>query len=163
MPMPPRRTLASLAVCLLITFAAGGIGALASVDAQAFYTALTLPAWAPPPGVFGPVWSVLYVLIGVSLWLVWSEARLTRGWAPYLLFASQLALNALWTWLFFAWRRGQLAFVEIVLLVVLIAATAWKFKTIRPLAAGLLLPYLLWVLFASALTLAVWRLNPGIL
>ena len=157
----PRLSWLSLAACLLITFAAGAVGAIASVSAPEFYTGLSRPSWAPPPSVFGPVWSVLYLLMGVALWLVWREARLTRGLVPYLLFAAQLALNALWTWLFFAWQRGAWAFFEIVVLALLIAATALKFKAIRPLAAALLLPYLAWVCFATALTYSVWRLNPG--
>lgn len=158
-----RNNLPSLVVWLLISFAAAGIGAIASADSKDFYLSLSRPDWAPPPGVFGPVWSVLYVLIGVSAWLVWRQRGLAAGKAPYLFFFAQLAANALWTWLFFTWHRGQWAFFEILLLVVLIVATMIHFGRIKPLAAWLLAPYLAWVSFASALTFSVWRLNPAVL
>jgi tryptophan-rich sensory protein len=157
------RSLPSLAFWLLLSFAAGGIGAVASANAADFYLQLSRPPWAPPASVFGPVWTVLYGLMGISAWLVWQQRRLAGGPAPYLLFFAQLCANALWTWLFFAWRQGQWAFVEILVLVALIVANIISFARIRPLAAWLLVPYLAWVCFASALTFALWRLNPGTL
>jgi benzodiazapine receptor len=148
---------------LLVSFAAAAIGGIASADAGAFYRQLARPAWAPPAWLFGPVWTVLYLLIGIAAWLVW-EARGVRGArAALALFLVQLAVNALWTWLFFAWRRGALAFVDVVVLWVLIVITAVLFWRIRPLAGVLLLPYLAWVTFASALTYAVWQRNPQLL
>ena len=146
---------------LLAAFAAGAVGAVASVDAASFYAQLSKPAWAPPAGVFGPVWSALYVLMGVAAWLVWRTPGRQR--AALGLFAVQLAANALWSWLFFAWHRGALAAAEVLVLLALIVATVAAFWRIRPLAALLLVPYLLWVGFASALTWAVWRANPGLL
>lgn len=146
---------------LLVAFAAAGVGAIASVNAAAFYTQLNKPSWAPPPAVFGPVWTVLYSLMGVSAWLVWRAPRRNR--AALALFAAQLAANALWSWLFFAWHRGALAVVDVLLLLVLIAATIRAFGQSSRLAASLLVPYLLWVGFASALTWAVWQGNPGVL
>ena len=151
---------------LLVSFTAAAIGAVASVNAGPFYGQLARPGWAPPAALFGPVWTVLYLMMGVAAWLVWRERRL-RG-APgargaLWLFVIQLAANALWTWLFFAWRRGALASAEIVLLWILIAATIVAFWRILPLAGALLVPYLLWVSYATALTLAVWRMNPRIL
>jgi translocator protein len=110
--------------------------------------------------VFGPVWSVLYLLMGVSAWLVW-RSRPSR--AAFILFFAQLAANALWSWLFFAWHRGALASVEVLVLLVLIAATIRAFWPISRIAAGLLLPYVLWVAFASALTWSVWQANPHLL
>lgn len=163
MQAPIRASLPSLAICLLLTFAAGGIGAIASVNAAAFYQGLARPPWAPPAWLFGPVWTVLYVLIGVSAWLVWRKARLTRGVTPYILFGAQLAANALWTWLFFAWMQGALAFFDVILLLVLIAANMAAFVKIKPIAGWLLAPYLAWVAFATALTWSVWHLNPGTL
>jgi translocator protein len=145
---------------------AGAIGALASRDAAVFYGALTKPAWAPPSWLFGPVWSALYLMMGVAAWLVWRAAPDTpadhasrrRG---LVLFVGQLGLNALWTWLFFAWRQGAMAFAEIVLLWLAVAVTAWHFHRVRPLAAYLLVPYLGWVTFATALTWTLWQRNPG--
>jgi benzodiazapine receptor len=146
---------------LLAVFAAGAVGAVASVDAPAFYAQLSKPSWAPPAWVFGPVWSTLYGLMGISAWLVWrspGSKALALG-----LFGAQLAVNALWSWLFFAWHRGALAAVEVLVLLALIVATVVAFWRTSRLAALLLLPYLLWVSFASALTWAVWRSNPGLL
>jgi tryptophan-rich sensory protein len=146
---------------LLAAFAAGAVGAVASVDAASFYAQLTRPSWAPPAGVFGPVWSALYALMGVAAWLVWRSPGSRR--AALGLFAAQLAANALWSWLFFAWHRGALAAVEVLVLLALIVATGVAFWPASRLAALLLVPYVLWVSFASVLTWAVWRSNPGLL
>lgn len=148
---------------LLLSFAAAAIGALASVQAADFYRQLAQPSWAPPASVFGPVWSVLYVLMGVAAWLAWREGGWHRQRGGLVLFVLQLAVNALWSWLFFGWHRGALAFADIVLLWLLIVATAIGFWRVRPLAGALLLPYLGWVSFATALNFAVWQLNPQIL
>lgn len=146
---------------LLAAFAAAAVGAVASVDAPSFYAQLTKPSWAPPAWLFGPVWSALYALMGVAAWLVWRSPG-PRGVALGL-FGAQLAANALWSWLFFAWHRGALAAVEVVVLLALIVATIVAFWRSSRLAALLLLPYLLWVSFASVLTWSVWRANPGLL
>jgi tryptophan-rich sensory protein len=158
-----RAGLLSLAFWLLVSFAAAGIGGLASAQSAEFYLQLERPAWAPPAGVFGPVWSILYALMGISAWLVWRERRLAGGWAPYAWFFAQLAANALWTWIFFVWRQGAWAFIEILVLIVLIVGTIVSFRAIKATAAWLLLPYLAWVCFAAALTFALWRSNPGVL
>ena len=149
---------------LALCFAASAIGAMASVNAGAFYAELVRPAWAPAGWLFGPVWTVLYLCMGVAAWLVW-RARAAGGPKSVALglFVVQLAANALWSWLFFAWRLGGPAFAEVLLLWCLIVATAIAFRRIKPLAAVLLLPYLAWVTFAAALTFAVWRLNPALL
>jgi tryptophan-rich sensory protein len=146
---------------LLVAFAAGAVGAVAAVDAASFYAQLSKPSWAPPASVFGPVWSALYALIGVAAWLVWRSPG-SKGVALGL-FGAQLAANALWSWLFFAWHRGALAAVEVLVLVALIVATVAAFWRTSRSAALLLVPYLFWVSFASVLTWAVWRSNPGFL
>ena len=146
---------------LLAAFAAGAVGAVASVDAASFYAHLSKPSWAPPASVFGPVWSALYALMGVSAWLVWRSPG-SKG-AALGLFVAQLAANALWSWMFFAWHRGALAAVEVLVLLALIVATAAAFWRTRRMAALLLVPYLLWVSFASVLTWTLWRSNPGLL
>jgi len=142
---------------------AGAIGAIASVDAKEFYATLTHPAWAPPSGVFGPVWTLLYIAMACSAWLVWRERGFARARGALGLFVAQLALNALWSWLFFAWHRGALAFVDIVALLALIVATIVSFARIRRLAAWLLAPYLAWVSFATLLSYSVWQRNPLVL
>ena len=99
--------------------------------------------------------------MGIAAWLVWRTDENTRQ--ALALFVAQLVVNALWSWLFFAWRLGALAFVDVLLLLVLIAATIHYFGRHSRLAAALLSPYILWVGFASALTWAVWRANPNAL
>lgn len=145
---------------LAASFAAAAIGALASVQAAAFYRQLAQPSWAPPPVVFGPVWSVLYALMGIAAWLVWCSGGFRRHHRVLALFLCQLTVNALWSWMFFGWHRGTLAFANIVLLWVLIALTLIGFWRVRRLAGALLIPYLCWVSFAIALNYAVWQLNP---
>jgi len=164
---PPSRPLSSQLVGLLgwlgLAFAAAAIGGFASASAGDFYRQLVRPEWAPPGWLFGPVWSVLYLLMGVAAWLVWRARGFRGARAALSLFLVQLAANALWTWLFFAWRQGALAFAEILVLWALILATTIAFWRVRPLAGALLLPYLAWVSFACALTWATWKLNPLIL
>ena len=158
-----RTQLLGLAGWFVLTFACAAIGAVASAQAGAFYLQLHRPAWAPPAWLFAPVWSALYLLMAVAAWLVWRAHGFRRAGAALSLFVSQLAANAIWTWLFFVWNRGALAFAEILLLWALIAGTVVAFWRLQPLAGMLLVPYLAWVTFACALTFATWKLNPGIL
>ncbi|MCM5569870.1 tryptophan-rich sensory protein [Burkholderiaceae bacterium FT117] len=157
-----RRRIAGLVGWLLVTFAAAAIGGIASASAGDFYARLVRPDWAPPGWLFGPVWTALYLTMGIAAWLVWRERGFRGAPAALALYMIQLAANALWTWLFFAWRLGGAAFAEVLLLWALILATAVAFWRVRPLAGALLLPYLGWVSFACALTWATWRLNPGL-
>lgn len=152
-----------LAGWLAATFATGAVGGVASVNAPSFYGQLVQPAWAPPAWLFGPVWSVLFVLMAVSAWLVWRKHGFRGAGVALGLFVAQLLANALWSWLFFAWQQGAIAFIEIIVLWVLIAATLRAFWRLHRVAALLLVPYLAWVSFAAALNLALWRLNPAVL
>ncbi|MBP7148380.1 MAG: tryptophan-rich sensory protein [Acidobacteria bacterium] len=161
--MTARSELIGLGGWLALTFVAATLGGLASAQAGSFYQQLARPAWAPPGWIFGPVWTVLYILMAIAAWLAWRERGLGGATLALGLFIAQLALNALWTWLFFAWRQGGLAFAEILLLWLLIVATVIAFWRVRPLAGALLLPYLAWVTFATALSYTTWRLNPQIL
>jgi tryptophan-rich sensory protein len=133
-----------------------GVGGLAAAGSQATYRALELPAYAPPSWLFGPVWSVLYVMIGVAGWLLWRAG----GWDRVMwLWGVQLVLNLAWTPLFFAADLLGWALVEVVALLIAVAITvalAWR-PSRR--AAWLLVPYLAWVGFATALTAAFWHLN----
>lgn len=157
--MTVRRSILGLVVCFAVAFAAAAIGSVASIHAAGFYQELSRPSWAPPAGVFGPVWTVLYGCMAVASWLVWRETRPGR-WTALAVYGVQLAVNALWSWLFFAWHQGRWAFVEVVVLWALILITLVVFWRIRKLAALLLVPYLAWVSFAACLTFAVWRMNP---
>ncbi len=162
-PLTKQKQIVGLIAWLIVSFIAAAIGAAASIQAGAFYTQLLRPDWAPPPTIFGPVWTVLYVLMGIAAWLVWRVGGFRAAKSALTLFLVQLAVNALWSWLFFGWHRGALAFADVLLLWALILATLISFWRIRPLAGALLVPYLLWVSFASALNYAVWQLNPQVL
>src|SRR5690606_743928 len=105
----PLSQVLGLAAWLAASFAAAGLGAVASAGSGAFYERLSRPDWAPPAWLFGPVWSVLYLLMGVAAWLVWRRHGFAGARAALALFGLQLAANALWTWLFFHWRLGALA------------------------------------------------------
>ena len=147
----------------LLCFGAGAIGSMATRRAPEVYANLVRPSWAPPSGVFAPVWTTLYVLMAIAAWLVWNERGIQSTTGPLILFLVQLALNALWSWLFFAWRRGRMAEIEVLVLLVLIALTVIAFWRVRPLAGILMLPYLAWVSYATALTFAIVRRNPDLL
>lgn len=146
-----------------LTILAAAAGSIASITAPEFYIALKRPSWAPPSWLFGPAWTILYTLIALAACL----ALKTKGWpaskSALMIYFGQLILNGLWTWLFFQWRLGGLATLEIAILWVAIGFTVSAFWKIRPLAGALLLPYWAWVSFASALSFSIWRLNPGVL
>jgi tryptophan-rich sensory protein len=163
-PRTRTQQLMGLAGWLALCFVTAGVGAVASANAKSFYSELVQPAWAPPGWLFGPVWTVLFVLMAIAAWLVWRvpAAPATRRWALGL-FVVQLVANALWSWLFFAWQQGAWAFTEVIVLWVLIALTCAAFWRIRPLAGALLLPYLAWVGFAACLNWVLWQANPVIL
>lgn len=139
--------------------AAGGIATASSV--REWYPTLAKPAWTPPAWLFGPVWTVLYACIGVAGFLAWRRAGFAGARAAMLLFATQLVLNAAWSWLFFGLRRPGWAFAEIVVLWLAIVATTAALFRISRAAGALFMPYLLWVTFASALNFEIWRLNGG--
>jgi translocator protein len=122
-----------------------------------WYASLEKPSWNPPSWVFGPVWTILYVMIAIAGWLAWRNRD--RSKLPITLWGGQLLLNALWSWLFFGREQPGLAFVDIVILWLLIATfivSAWR---ISRAASLLFVPYALWVGFAAALNFAIWRLN----
>lgn len=162
-PSKKQNSLLGLIGWLVLCFAASAIGAVASLQTKAFYASLIQPEWAPPASVFGPVWMVLYALMGIAAWLVWRSGGFIRNGNALSLFIVQLGVNALWSWLFFAWHKGVWAFADIVLLWLLIVAVILDFWRVRPLAGLLLLPYLAWVSFAAVLSFEMWQLNPGVL
>lgn len=161
--MTGRKRILGLAGWLLVVFAAAGLGAIASSGAAEFYGRLDRPDWAPPSELFSPVWTVLYLLNGVAAWLVWRREGFAGARGALTLFLVQLAANAAWSWLFFGLRSGAIAFIEVVVLWALIVATIVVFRRVSRIAALLLLPYLAWVTYAAALTLALWRANPAVL
>ena len=126
--------------------------------APEYYDRLEKPGWAPPGWLFGPVWTVLYALMGIAAWLVAGNAA-SASRTPLVLWGAQLALNATWTPIFFGLRAPGLALGNIVLLWLALVGTVTAFFSRRPVAGVLLIPYLIWVSFATALNFAIWRRN----
>jgi benzodiazapine receptor len=159
----PLRGFAELFSWILICFAASGAGVLAvNQTLQSWYVMLRKPEWNPPNWVFGPVWTALYSMMAISAWLTWRRrseypvaVRFALGW-----FGVQLVLNALWSWVFFAWRQPGWAFLEILILWFAIVKTIFWQRRVSPTAALLMVPYLAWVTFAATLNATIWRLNP---
>ena len=153
----------ALALSLLVAFIAAATGGAGSAGAGEFYEQMQLPVWAPPGWLFAPVWTILYFLMALAAWLAWRADEWSRTGPALSLYLTQLLVNSLWSWLFFAWRLGGVAFTEILLLIVLLSGTVVLFYRLRPLAGLLMLPYLAWVCFAAVLNYSVWQLNPGML
>ena len=159
---PQKSNALGLLVALLLPFLVAGVGGIVtSSSVSTWYPTLNKPAWNPPPWLFGPVWTALYLLMGIASWLVWqkrseNEAQVRRalGW-----YGLQLGLSLLWSVIFFGLRQVGLALIEIVALWSALATTGVKFWHIRRDAAGLLAPYFLWATFAAALNAAIWWLN----
>lgn len=153
-------SIVALALSLLACFSAGMIGAAFTVPAiPGWYASLHKPAWTPPSWLFGPVWSVLYVMMGTSVWLVWERVGPAGAPLAFVAFGAQLVLNAGWSVIFFGMRRPMAAFVDILCLWAAIACTIWLFAQVDMVAAALLMPYLAWVTFAAALNYVIARQN----
>jgi len=161
-PFSKAKQITGLVCWLVLSYATSAIGALGSMQAQSFYGQLNQPAWAPPAWLFGPAWTLLYTLMAIAAWLVWRQGGFRAQRRAMSLFLAQLILNALWSWIFFSWQLGGAAFAEIILLWLLIVATTVSFWRVKPVAGLLMIPYLLWVSFASALNFALWQMNPQI-
>lgn len=146
-----------------LTFLTAALGGLASASAAEFYGALQLPAWAPPASVFGPVWSALYLLMALAAWLVWRHRHTVRGASGLGLYAVALVPNAMWSWLFFDWRLGLWALLDIGLLWLLVGLTVRAFWRVRPVFGLLMVPLWAWVSFAGVLNAVLWQTNPALL
>jgi tryptophan-rich sensory protein len=142
--------------CLLVGFLSSFF---AGNTIAATYATLSKPFFAPPANVFGPAWTILYVLMGISVYLIWQEKENHDISSAIKFFVIQLILNFFWTIIFFRWNNLGFAFYEILVLLVSIGLTIFYFKKISKTAAYLLLPYVLWVLYATILTFSIWNLN----
>ena len=159
-PNTPARRPLGLIVSIFICFAAAGLGGLVTYPKiPNWYAQLAKPVWTPPDWLFGPVWSMLYLMMAIAAWLVWRPMGFAGAKLPLALFAIQLALNSLWSVLFFGFQRPGVAANEIVLLWAAILATLIAFWGCSRWAGLLLVPYLTWVSFAVALNWAIWRMN----
>jgi translocator protein len=154
-----RRDVLALLGWLGLTFCAALTGSF--VSSGGWYATLAKPSWNPPGWLFGPVWTLLYTMMGVAAWLVWRRGGWTRQRRSLGLYLLQWTLNALWTPLFFGLQRPGLALVEITVLVLSVVATLTSFWKTRRSAGLLMLPYALWVAFAAVLNFTIWRLNAG--
>lgn len=141
---------------ILITFAAPAVSAFIEMPG-AWYAALQKPSWNPPSWLFGPVWTLLYLLMSVAAWLVWKRVGFTR---PLTLYFVQLALNAAWTPIFFGAHALVPALIVIAALWIAILATLLSFRKVNAAAGWLFVPYLAWVTFAMTLNFTLWKLNP---
>ena len=156
---PTQQTI-GLVASSLIWFAAAGLGSLVTTpQIPNWYADLAKPAWTPPDWIFGPVWTLLYVMMAVAAWLVWRLDGFAGAKVPLALFAIQLVLNSIWSVLFFGLQNPGAAAVEIVLLWAAILATLVTFWKRSKWAGGLLVPYLAWVSFAAVLNVAIWRMD----
>lgn len=147
----PWRSASALAAFILVTFTAPALGA--------WYAALNKPSWNPPAWIFGPTWTLLYILMAVAAWLVWRRGGFTEQGRPLMLYFVQLALNAAWTPIFFGAHAVGWALLEIIALWIAIALSLISFLRVSPAAGWLLVPYLAWVTFATLLTFTLWRMN----
>jgi benzodiazapine receptor len=164
--VPVRSRLVDIIALVLFVALCLGIGALgASVTATSvdtWYAGLVKPSFNPPDEVFGPVWTVLYILMGIAAWRVWRSADRDTTRGPLTLFALQLAINLGWTVVFFGLHKIASAVATIVVLDVAVLVTMLAFRSVDRLAALLMLPYVAWVAFATVLNVAIWRLNPTV-
>ena len=151
-----------LAISIILCVVVGSLGSVFTAPAiGTWYSLLAKPAWTPPNWLFGPVWTTLFILMGVALYLVWDKGLKAKGVKLALqMFCVQFALNILWSFLFFGLRSPLYGFVEIIILWVAIAATIWRFYIISKPAAYALVPYIVWATVATVLNYQVMVLNP---
>jgi translocator protein len=161
MPAFSRNPWIVLAGLMALCLAVGIIGAVTTQSSVAnWYPNLAKPSWTPPPWLFPPTWTALYIIMAFAAWLVWkTNTRFAGVRLAMVLFFTQLALNAFWSPLFFGLKSPGLALIDMVLLLIALMLTVWAFLTRRLVAGLLMMPYLAWVLFAATLNFAIWRMN----
>lgn len=158
--MTPRHIVV-LILAMLLPLVVGVLGSFSTMESvRTWYPTLVRPSFAPPSWVFGPVWTTLYLMMGVASWLVWRQGlakpEVRSALASY---GVQLILNLAWSWLFFGLKRPFLALLDIVVLLVLIGVTTLRFAAVSRGAALLMAPYLAWAAFATVLNGGFWWLN----
>lgn len=164
MTIETNKSLIHLTVWIAVIYGLAAIAGYGSLTAPEVYKSFTRPTWAPPGSIFGPVWATLYTMIAISGWLVWPKNKITKTKATFALFVAQMLANVLWSWFFFAWQSGLFAFLNILLLVILLLSTITAFWRLNARVAALLLvPYLIWVSFAAYLNFTIWQMNPTLL
>lgn len=146
-----------IALCLAVGFGAAFATAQSVRD---WYPTLRKPSWNPPSWLFGPVWTVLYIMMAIAAWRVWMTSGFNGAGIALTLFFVQLFFNFVWSFLFFSAKNPKIAFVEVLALVLSVFATLVAFAGHDAPAAWMFVPYLAWVTFAAALNFTIWRLNP---
>lgn len=150
----------SFIVFIILCFIVEIIGSFWTKETvSTWYPTLTKPSWTPPNWVFGPVWSSLYIMIAIAGWLIYKAPHSHKRSTALILYGSQLALNFIWSFLFFSLRSPILGLIDIILLLLFISLTIIKTWRVRPLASILLIPYLIWVMYATSLNIGIWLLN----
>ena len=155
------KSIYKLIISIVTTLAVGGIsGFFTSSSVNGWFKTLNKPSFNPPGWLFAPVWTVLYILIGIAFYIIWnSQVKTEKKYTAYTYYWLQLLLNFGWSFLFFFYKRPDLALIDIIVLFIMIASTIFSFRKISKPAAWLLVPYLCWVAFATALNFAIWKLN----
>ncbi|HMU47615.1 MAG TPA: tryptophan-rich sensory protein [Chitinophagaceae bacterium] len=150
-----------LIISILIPLAIGFSGSFFTVTGiGSWYQGINKPAWNPPNWIFGPVWTTLYILMGIALYMVWKPGIMDRPHKiAFLLFGAQLILNFFWSIIFFGQHKIGWAFIEIIILWLMILLTIFSFAQVNKLAAWLLVPYISWVSFAAILNYTIWKIN----
>jgi translocator protein len=149
-----------LVISILLCQSAGIIGSFFTRESiTTWYAGLIKPQFNPPNWVFAPVWMILYLIIGISFYLIWNKSNDKNIFIPVILFIIQLVLNSAWTIIFFGLKSPLLAFFEILILWILIILCIFKFYPVSVTASFLLIPYLIWVTYAAVLNYSLWKLN----
>lgn len=146
-----------LSLCYLVAWTGAQVSP--GIASPEWYNALNKPTWNPPAWLFGPVWSALYTMMGIAAWLIWKDYGFKHAKPAIVVFLIQLALNGLWSQLFFNFQALGWALIEIIILLGAIFITTFLFFQKKSAAGWLMVPYILWVSFATALTAAIWVLN----
>lgn len=150
----------SFVIFILLCFIVEIVGSLWTKETVlTWYPTLTKPSWTPPDWIFGPVWSCLYIMIAISGWLIYRAEYSHKRSVALMLYGGQLALNFIWSFLFFSLRSPALGLIDIILLCLLISLTIIKGWPVSRLASLLLIPYLVWVMYATSLNAGIWLLN----
>lgn len=155
-----RNGFVSITIFLCLSFLAGGIGSIFTArSVKTWYAALEKPPFNPPSWVFAPVWTVLYILIALSGWIIWQNRSKPQSRMLLYLFGLQLFLNALWTVIFFGWHQMGWAFVEIIILTIIVGTYTLFSRNVSQTASLLFVPYWIWLVFAGYLNLTLWLIN----
>ena len=155
-----KKSILPLLISILITLSAGFIGSFFTTSSiTTWYAFINKPFFSPPNWLFAPVWTLLYILMGISAFLIWKKRDNLKTKQAFIFYGIQLILNALWSIIFFGMHNPGLALLEIIILWLFILITLIKFYKINKIAGLLFIPYLLWVSFASILNYAIWMLN----